>query len=501
MKMVKLTELLWGRPSFPMIPNLREGLDDKLYFDGLTRGTIVIGRPGAGKTIYSAMEALLYAIDFAERPIFVLDASGSFTDEFIKMTYQLPAHLRDQIDGRIVFDRLGDSEWVVPFPFFSNHYGTDMEEQVQRVVENFKNLNEELVKLNPTLGGIALGEVAPQLYRLVSAIVGKDGHRWQITEAKKLLTSPEKLRYACKKFGRFAPEAKSYFEDQFLNEGSSDHERDLRSYSLRSALGVIEPKPIRARVGYHTPAWTPKTAIEKGQIILVSGEELINQETAMGILMTDVYSQILSTINKRTPHDPNDKPVLLIIDEVPMLLEIKGMADEIGKVSPRYRSRKLQIVVIIQMLAQLDEDLRRKIWALGNVVCFGIDSHKESYEIAQQLFRYNPRSSKRPALAQQMIAEPDRGQFLTIANWIQHLGKRELILKRYIDEGTEEKNVHYIKRTSEKPSEPLSESLMEIKNKILRRKAIPIKEALKAINQRKFDYGSTVEEDLQRPTT
>lgn len=494
--MVKLTELLWGRPNHPPIPNLREGVDDSLYFDSLTRGGLIIGRPGSGKTIKSAMWALQYALLYPDRPIFVLDASGSFTDEFIKMTYQLPTQIREVIVKRIVFDRLGDSEWVVPFPFFSVNYGIDMEEQIQRVVENFKNLNDELVKRNPTLGGIALSEIAPQLYRVICAIEGADGRSWQITEAKKLLMNQSRLRIACKKFGNKMPEAKWYFENQFLSDSVSDHERELRTFTLRSALGAIEPKAIRARVGFHTPSWTPKEAIEQGKIVLVSGEELINQETAMGILFTDVYSQILAIINKRTPHDPSDKPALLIIDEVPMLLEIKGMADEIGKVSPRYRSRKLQIMVIIQMLSQLDEDLRAKIWALGNVACFGIDSHKESYEIAQQLFRYNPKSSKRPIQGDYTIAEPDRGQYLTEANWIQHLGKRELILKRYIDEGTEERYVQYIKRTSEKSNEPLPEPLGDIKKRLLMRNAIPIREALEVINRRGIKN-----DPPKRPTT
>ena len=493
--MPKLTELLWGKRSYPAIPNLREGSDDRLHFESLTRGGLIIGRPGSGKTVRSAMWAMEYALTYPDKPVFVLDASGSFTDEFIKMTYQLPESLHELIDKRIVFDRLGDPELVVPFPFFSRSYGIGMEEQIQRVVENFKNLNEELVKLNPILGGIALSEVAPQLYRLISAMAGSDGYSWQITEAKKLLMNPAWLRETCKRFGHKVPEAKWYFENQFLSDSISDHERELRSYSLRSALGAIEPEAIRARVGYHTPAWTPKEAIERGQIVLVSGEALINQERAMGILFTDVYSQILAIINKRTPHDPGEKSVLLVIDEVPMLLEIKGMADEIGKVSPRYRSRKLQIIVIIQMLAQLDDDLRAKIWALGNVACFGIDSHKESYEIAQQLFRYNPKSSKRPSEGEHSIAEPDRGQYLSLANWIQHLGQRELILKRYIDEGTEERHVQYIERTSERPREPLPEPLGVIKERVLRRHAIPIKDALEVINRRAIK-----KEPPQRPT-
>ena len=486
--------LVLPRLNHPDIPNLREGQDDSLYLESLTRGVLVVGRPGSGKTVWLAMQTMIRALANPDCPIFVLDASGSFCDEFIKLTYQLSQGLREQIESRMIFDRMGDPKYVTAFPFFSDEYGLDVETQVMRVTENWKKLQDELVKVNPTMGGIPLGELAPQTYRMLCAIRFKDGSSGQITEAKKLLMNETWLYEACKKFGKDAPEAKWYFERQFLS--LTEPERDLRSYTLRSILGAVEPKAIRARVGYHTPGWTPREAIEKGQIVLVSGEELINQEQAMGILFTDVYSQILAVINERTPHDPTDPPVLMVIDEVPMLLEIKGMAEEIGKVSPRYRSRRLQIIVIIQMLAQLDDDLRKKIWSLGNTACFGIDSHKEAYEIAQQLFNYDPQKIKFAATSDtgQPIVEQDRGGYLIGANWLQHLPARSLVLKRWIDEGTEERFVQFIQSTSDKPDGPLPTELIEIKEQLLERTAIPIEEALKAVNSR------TLKTENQPPT-
>ena len=79
-----------GNPPHPPVTNQRTGTDDNLYFDSLTRGGLVIGRPGSGKTIWLVMQVLAYALKFVGRAIFILDASGSFTDEFIKLVYQLP---------------------------------------------------------------------------------------------------------------------------------------------------------------------------------------------------------------------------------------------------------------------------------------------------------------------------------------------------------------------------------------------------------------------------
>jgi hypothetical protein len=480
------------RPNHPSIPNLRTSLDDLLYFDSLTRGGLVIGRPGVGKTVWMAMQLLAYSLAYPSRPIFTLDASGSLTDEFIKLVYMLPAADRESILERLVYDRLGDPNLAVPMPFFSPDYGLNYEEQVQRVASNFKKLSEHLVERAPILGGLALSETAPELYRLLCAIQNEEGECWQITEAKKLLLNYGLLRRACKKYGRIVPEAKWYFEKEYLSKHVSNRERELRTYALRSILGMIEHRPIRARVGYQRPGWTPKEAIEKGLIVLVSGEELINQEQAQAILFTDVFSQILAQINKRTPHDPNDKHVLLAIDEVSMLLKVPGMAEEIGKISPQYRSRRLQILVVIQALWQLAENLKEQIWSLGNVTCFGIDDFQEAYTVAQQLFRYDQASTKPEQVSRsgQPVVESDRGQYLSGANWLQHLEHRECVLKRYITEGQEDRFVRHIRRTCDRPNEPLDEPLVEIKERLLKRRAIPVKEVLTVINNRKLTYQS-----------
>ncbi|HET6445988.1 MAG TPA: type IV secretory system conjugative DNA transfer family protein [candidate division Zixibacteria bacterium] len=482
----------------PPILNLRGSNDDSLRFDSLTRGTLIAGKAGSGKTRYSVKQTLDYALMYPERAIFSLDASGSFTDDFLEAVWRLPQADKEKLAGRIVLDILGDDEYVVPFPFFSKEYGTGYEEQVQRVTENFKKQSPDLVERTPVLGGLALTETAPQLYRLLCAIQNEQGENWQVTEAKKLLLNSGMLRTACKRFGGKVPEAKSYFELQFLSDSVSNHERELRTFTLRSTLGVIEPRPIRARVGYDRPGWTPKEAIEKGLIVLVSGERLINQEAAQGLLFTDVYSQIMAQINRRRPHDPNDNRVLLVIDEVHMLMGIEGMAREIGQISPRYRSRGLQIVIIIQAFWQLADILKEQIWSLDNNIIFSIDDFTEAFQVAQQLFKYDPGQIKRQAASAsgQPILETSRGEYLTAANWIQHLTKRECIIKRFRSEGEEEPYVWHIARTTEMPDDPLDEPLEQIKERLFRRRAIPVRDALKVINERKLNFKN----NKQRPT-
>jgi hypothetical protein len=82
----------------------------------------------------------------------------------------------------------------------------------------------------------------------------------------------------------------------------------------------------------------------------VNGSKLINQRNTQHYLFTQAYSLIMAEINKRRPGNPEDEPVALVMDEVYSLLSIPGMAEEIGMISPLYRSRKLELYVVIQAL-------------------------------------------------------------------------------------------------------------------------------------------------------
>ena len=55
-----LLRLLLGSSIHPPLHNLRASLDDNLYFDSLTRGALVSGNPGTGKTVWTAMQLFNY---------------------------------------------------------------------------------------------------------------------------------------------------------------------------------------------------------------------------------------------------------------------------------------------------------------------------------------------------------------------------------------------------------------------------------------------------------
>lgn len=489
--MIDWRNLIFGKPRHPAVPNLRESLDDGLYFESLSRGTLISGNPGAGKTSFTAMELVRYAEKNPDLPIILLDYSSSCINEFISIVYSLPPERRDAILKRIVLDIPGHPEWVMPKPFFSPEYGLDDDEIVEKVRQLLIQLNSELIERNPMMKR-AITTTAPNIFRLLNAIENEQGESWQITEAKRLLIDHQKggeLQTAVKQFGGKVPNAKWYIEKELLREDITPTGMEARTAALISALDAIESRPIRARYGYSQPAITEQEIIDKGLIYLVSGEMLTNQEAVQEWVFWEAFSSLRAIINRRIPHDPRSKKVLLVIDEVYRLFEIKGMAKALGEISTYFRSRGLMPIIIIQAYWQLSELLKEQIWNLGNHVTFSLDNFNDAYRFAQQMVDYNPTQQKLPARNDgfQPVIEPDRGQYLTMANWIQNLKGRQIVMRRYINEQQKESHIHFVARTREKPQSILTVyQLQEIKEDLFKKRAILVKDAIALINKRKL---------------
>ena len=477
-------------PQDPKFPNSREAAYEELLPDGLTMGTLFIGRQGTGKTSSLARHLVEYFKTYPDRAIFVLDWSGSITDSILSLVASDREF--ELLTRRLVYDELGNPELIVPLPEFSHLYGSSYEEQVQRLSQNLAKLVPELIKDAPFLAGLGLREIAPQLFRVIVSASNDKNQTWQVTEAKKLLTEPKLINRLLYAYGNKVPEAKWFFQNIFLPLKPA--ERELRSYALLAMLGTIETPDTRARVGSYTPGWTPREAIREGLMVLVNGSRLINQRNTPQYLFTQVYSLIMNEINKRQPGNPYDKPVALVMDEVYSLISIPGMAEEVGTLSPLYRSRKLELYIVLQALSQVAPVLRQQIWSIGNLVCFALSNFEEAYELSQQLFAYEPKTIKMaaPSNTQQPIVEPDRGQYLQSANELQRLGHRECIVRRYVSEKVLDKYVRWVKKTKDIPNTPARITVDGLKEKLLQERGVRVRDALEVINRRTVNYGGKV---------
>ena len=163
-----INKILFGYK--PLTPSLALGSADDLFDQGLTMGTLFIGRQGTGKTTSLARHLVEYFKKYPDRAIFVLDWSGSISDTILNLILQEERGVRDQLLKRVVYDELGNPDWVIPMPEFSSLYGLSYDKQVQRVVENLEKLSPYLIQNAPILGGVVISEIAPHFFRLLTAI-------------------------------------------------------------------------------------------------------------------------------------------------------------------------------------------------------------------------------------------------------------------------------------------------------------------------------------------
>lgn len=483
-----LLRILLGPPTHPPLLNLRASSDDNLHFESLTRGALISGNPGTGKTVWTAIQLFNYVRQFPERPLFIFDFSGSLIDEFITLIYSLPPLERATILDRLVLDIPGHDVWVLPQPLISPDYGLSLDELVEKATGILEQLNPELMERNPMMRR-AITVTGPNIFRLLSAILDEDGNSWQLTEVKKLLVDTYEgglLATAVKRYGGRVPAAKWYLENELLRKDITTTGREARTTALMGELNMLESRALRARFGYARPTITDREIIEQGKIYLLSGERLTNQPKAAGLTFWDRFSSLRAIVNRRTPHNPHDKAILLVIDEVYRLFEIEGMAKAIGEISTYYRNRKFMLMMIIQAYWQLSATLQESIWNLGNQVTFAMDNFNDAYKFGQQMVQYNPKQQKLPpkTSAFQPVIEPDRGQYLTFANWLQNLNARQVVMRRYRNEQEKEPFLHFVEKTQEKPQGILPRPLPEVKESLLQKHAMPVSEALKQVNNR-----------------
>jgi hypothetical protein len=484
--------LLWG-PTHSF-PNTRKG-PDTLPWEALTRCVLILGSPSSGKTRWMAKHTLDYAKAFPDRPIFILDVRGGLTKEVLRLVLLEPPAVREALTKRLRLDVLGHADYVLPTPEFSLDYGWEMEEQVERVAGNLEKLNPDLIEKNPTMGKIPIEEVGKNVFRVLGAIRDDIGENWQLTEAKRFVMEDPIRRWAVAKFGGFVPGAKWYFEEFFSQ--MSAPERHKRTSALISVLEVIETKFIRAKLGYSKPAWTPKQAIEQGQIVFVDGSGMANLVTARDYLFMQAYTLIKGEIDRRMADDPRNKHVILMLDEGLSMLKIPSMALEISDMPSQNRARRLQFYIALQELNQVSKELRPSLWTFGNIICFAMTNMDDAKVIAEQLFPYVPEKIKLPAKVdyQQPITEVHTGQNVLLANQIQNLRHRECIIRTLKNERDREDFLRWVPRTTEVPQDEAN--VWEFKEWLLKQHGVPIRQALKEISSR-HPGGS---KPTERPTT
>lgn len=453
---------------------------------GQTMGTLFIGRQGSGKTSALARHLVEYFDTHPNEAIFVLDWSGDISNRILGQFCQRSFAERQKVMHRLVYDEPGHPEWVLPLPELTEAYGGTFEDEIERVKDNlnglYKNPSQEAV----IMAGVAINKTLPEIYRLLTSIKNQYGQTWQVTESEYLIENPKAMSRALTDYGASLPEgSKQYLLDQIVNIKSE--ERNKRTYVLMELFGWIKTDYMRASLGYPRPAWTPKEAIARGQMVIINGSRMVNHPTARNYKFTQAWTLIKAELNRRTPHDKNDRPVTVVLDEVKSLLKVPAFAEDVGEISPIYRSRGVKLYIVIQALSQLTEELERNIWLLGNLVGFGLENKVDCEKLAYQLNKYVPTSAKLPAQRpdQNPLTESEHGQDRQGADWIWGLDDRQCLVKRYLDERHRDKRVRYIRRTKDLPARPLLIPVEEFKEQLLKDRGLRVWEALTVVDSRR----------------
>jgi hypothetical protein len=66
-----------------------------------------------------------------------------------------------------------------------------------------------------------------------------------------------------------------------------------------------------------------------------------------------------------------------------------------------------------------------------------------------------------------------------------------VLLRRYINEREKDPYIRFVEQTRDKPKGTLPASLTEIKEELFRKRALPVKDVLKVVNQRKLSVSRT----------
>jgi hypothetical protein len=479
-------DLIWKLliPEPPKFPNTREAPSEDIPAAAKRLNELWLGRPATGKTAALARQMVDHLVAHPEEAMVSFDGSQSFTDTFLKIVLSQPKPVRDALLKRIIYDELGHPEWVLTLPEFHESYEVPFEKQIQRATQNLEALNPELITQTPVIGGLSVHHYGRELFRLITCIKNDLGGTWQITEAKRLLTDRKLLSWALKNYGHLAGNAKWFLEEKYMKLKAD--EADMRVLGLISVLDDIEAPEIRPRVGFHRPSYTIPDIIRNGKSLLVNAIRVNDQDRTLAQLLIHVKSLVMNEISKRTPDNPFDFPFTLLLDELPSLLDYADMQKTIMRAGTYYRSRKLQTCIVAQELSQFPPELLPHIWGYANITCFSLLNADDAYELAKQLFPYIPNTVKAKGKtdSSQDIYEPDRGQYLQIANQIRNLKHRECIARRQISQTESERYVLWVKRTKDALMTASDREVQELKDELLQKYGERVNEVTAAINRR-----------------
>ena len=206
-----------------------------------------------------------------------------------------------------------------------------------------------------------------------------------------------------------------------------------------------------------------------------------------------LFHLVLDEINKRVPSSPGYYPINWVMDEVYTFTETPSVARILAHLPSEYRSRKLQLFLVLQSLKQLageengKKGLEDVFFSFGNMVVYSLLDIDDCFTVVKNFFPFNPQTVKVTARREDQhdIMENRDEQLAVQAYQLQHLAQRECYVRRFQDEARMDRIVH-IGRTREVRITASYKDVEALKDKLMLMRGVSLQRAEEMINQRKI---------------
>jgi hypothetical protein len=355
---------------------------------GRALGTLILGAPGAGKTIF---ESLCLLVDLLRGlPGCVLDPLGTLSEALL---FRLGCFLSEfpTGDDELLWQRLryielgGDA--ITHFPIYSQRQGESLWDASQRLITVLERANPQLVTGSP-LTWPAARRLAVNAGMLLTAL------GYQLTKVEDLLFNTLEWE----KTGKFqeainrnpqAAEAVSYFRNSYLPLPRPDKSR-LSGTFLDQVFPLTAERTLRAVFsGSSSPGIDWETVEANPQIVILNFKRITNP-TARSFAMQWVFENLYPHLQGR---GRRSIPFVVTVDEFAHLAaagmgENKPLADLFDEFIAQYmRNNRVFLTLAFQSIDQVDERLRQTVFRLGTIITGRAGSMREARVLADQLFR------------------------------------------------------------------------------------------------------------------
>jgi hypothetical protein len=351
-------------------------------------GTLILGAPGAGKTILLSLLLLGHLI--RGLPGVVLDPLGTLSDAFL---FRLLWFLSEYPPGddeflwqRLRYIELG-GDAITPFPLYYQRNGESLWDAAMRLITVLERANPQLVTQSP-LTWPAARRLAVNAGMLVTAM------GYQLPKMQELLFNTSEWEQS----GKFqeainrnpkATDAVSYFQNYYLLLPRSEQRRIAGTF-LDQVYPFLQNPQLRAIFcGRSTPGidWEEEEAV--GRIVIINAKGIPNQTSrsfSLQWLFESLYPHLKTRGRRQTPF-------VLLIDEFAHLsavgtAENKPLADLFDELLAQYaRNNRVFVTAALQSVDQVSERLQQTLFRLGTLITGRAGSVREARVIADHLVR------------------------------------------------------------------------------------------------------------------